>query len=670
MQDHTASALHLRNIVILLSVLGLHLPYLPWCHAAGDNTAEPWDETHLFQEIPSVFGASKYEQKVTEAPSAVTILTSEDIQRYGYRTLGEALLSVRGFYQSYDRAVARVGVRGFGTPGDSNSRLLLLLDGQRTNDSIFGSGHISSFDIVDVDLVDRIEFIRGPGSSLYGTSAFFSVINIITKRGRDYGTAEISGQVGSQDRYMGRLTYGTRLPNNIEALFSANYTENSGNENLYFEEFDAPATNNGIVEDLDGMSNFTLFSKISLFDFTLEGVFLKRDKEVPGAPYGVKFNEPGTEAESIVGHLNLKYEHLFTNQLEFETNLTLNTYEETGDYVYEGPITNRDEFRGSWFGADFQLGKRLERHRLIFGGEYRNNYRQDQKNYDLGMPALFESRESSGSWGVYLQEEYRFRENFIINLGLRHDHYDSFGGTTNPRIALIHNPFEDTTLKLLYGRAFRAPNAFERFYSDGNVSSKSNPDLDPETIDTFEFVWEQNLGRSYRGVATAFYYQIDDLITLTLDDNDGLVVYQNIGEVEAVGGEIEFEGSWNNFLEGRISYSYQRVEDRITGERVANSPLHMVKLNLSFPVYQDKIYVSIEEQYTGERKTVEGNTIGGSAITHLTLLARNLTQNLTLSASVFNLFDKEYRDPVSQALLQETMVQDGRSFNFKVSYRF
>lgn len=653
----------------LLFCISLGVSFITY-GAQLNEPAQITEEKLLFEEIPSVFGASKYEQKVTEAPSSVTILTSEDIQKYGYRTLGEALLSVRGFYQSHDRMVAKVAVRGFGLPGDTNTRLLLLLDGQRTNDNIFESGSISSFDTVDVDLVDRVEVIRGPGSSLYGTNAVLSVINIITKRGRDIEGTEFATEVGSQERYTGRLTYGSRRPSGLEALFTVKYMTGNGEDSLYYEEFDSPPISNGVVEDLDGLKNFTLFTKISYQDFTLEGFYLNRLKEIPTAPYGVVFGQSGTEAEGITGFLNLEYKHLFPNQVEFEANLSHNSYEENGDYVYGGPVINRDEFRGSWWGADFQASKQFERHRVIVGGEFRDNYRQDQKNYDLGGPTYLTTEESSRSLGAYVQEEYRVSEEVILNLGVRYDYYDSFGGTINPRAGLIYNPVENTTLKFLYGRAFRAPNAFERFYSDGGVSWKPNPDLDPEIIDTYEVVWEQNLWSKWRGVATAFYYQIEDLINLTLDPGDGLVVYQNIGEVEARGFELELEGPIKGSLVGKVSYSYQLVEDQLTGERIPNSPEHLIKVNLSLPVYQNMVFLSIEEQYMSERRTTSGNTTGGYAVTNISLLAKDIKPGLQLSASVYNLFDEEFSDPASQAFLQDDIEQDGITVNFKLTYRF
>src|SRR5512147_2724178 len=136
-------------------------------------------------EVRTIYSASKFEQKVMEAPSSVSIVTSSEIKMYGYRTLADVLRSVRGFYVTNDRNYSYVGVRGFGRPGDYNSRILLLIDGHRANDNIYDQAFVGTEAIIDVDLIDRVEIVRGPGSSLYGSNAFFAVVNVITKRGGD-----------------------------------------------------------------------------------------------------------------------------------------------------------------------------------------------------------------------------------------------------------------------------------------------------------------------------------------------------------------------------------------------------------------------------------------------------------------------------------------------------
>jgi len=201
--------------------------------------------------IDSVYGASGFKQKVTEAPASITIITSEQILKYGYRTLADILRNVSGFHVTYDRNYSYLGVRGFGLPGQYNNSIALLIDGHRLNDNIFDGATIGTEFSLDMDLIDRVEIIRGPNSSLYVASAFLGVINIITKRGRDLPDVSVAGDVASYGTNQGRLSYGNKFKNGLEVLLSGSFYNSHGQGRLFFKEFDNPATNNGIAVNAD-----------------------------------------------------------------------------------------------------------------------------------------------------------------------------------------------------------------------------------------------------------------------------------------------------------------------------------------------------------------------------------------------------------------------------------
>ncbi|MGA8541516.1 MAG: TonB-dependent receptor plug domain-containing protein, partial [Terriglobales bacterium] len=125
-----------------------------------------------------VYSASKHLQNASDAPASVTVVTSDEIQKFGYRNLADILRSVSGFYVTYDRDYTFVGVRGFGRLGDWNSRILVLIDGHRVNNTVLGQAMLGNEFLVDVDMIERVEIVRGPSSSLYGANAFFAVINV------------------------------------------------------------------------------------------------------------------------------------------------------------------------------------------------------------------------------------------------------------------------------------------------------------------------------------------------------------------------------------------------------------------------------------------------------------------------------------------------------------
>ena len=134
--------------------------------------------------------------RLSEAPSSVSVVTAETIKLFGYRTLADLLRAQRGFFVSDDRNYSYAGVRGFGRSGDYNTRLLVLVDGHRINDNTYDSVTIGNDFIIDLDLVERVEIIRGPASSLYGNNAFFGVVNLITRHGKGLSGLELAAEAG------------------------------------------------------------------------------------------------------------------------------------------------------------------------------------------------------------------------------------------------------------------------------------------------------------------------------------------------------------------------------------------------------------------------------------------------------------------------------------------
>ncbi|NOT54720.1 MAG: TonB-dependent receptor [Deltaproteobacteria bacterium] len=661
--------------------LGLALTLLPvFADAQTDVSAElppaVGEESVLFHDIPSVFGASKYEQKVTEAPSSITIITADEIKKYGHRTLSDILQSVNGFFVTNDRNYSYIGARGFNRPGDYNTRLLLLVDGHRLNDSVFDQAPGGTEAPVDIDLIDRVEIIRGPSSSLYGTNAFFGVINVITKRGRDIKGVELSAEVGSYESHKGRFTLGTQFENGIEALLSGSYYDSRGHNRLFYKEFKVPGLSNGIARNADEDGSYHLFGKLSWSDFTLQGSYHSREKKIPTAAFSSVFNTDRTLTKDEHGYVDLKYQHLFADQWDVFARLYYDRYYYRGDYLFdysetEEPLItlNRDITLAEWWGAELKVTRRFfEKHRVTVGHEYRDNMIQDQRNYDVSPFASYlHDQRSLRIWAFYFQDEFAILDNLILNGGVRYDHYDTFGGTTNPRVALIYN-LPSTSIKLLYGEAFRAPNPFEQYYGSGSVF-QANPDLAPEEITTYEFVVEHHLDKNWRAAMTGYYYTIDGLIGQT-ETEDGLLTFENLENIEAKGLEFELDGKYESGIEGRVSYALQEAKNQDSGEKLTNSPQHIVKLALIYPVIADKLYAGLESQYMSERRTLSGRNTRGHFLTNFTLFNQNLIKGLEVSGSVFNLFDEAYGDPGSGEHRQEVIEQDGRTFWLKLKYAF
>lgn len=637
----------------------------------GDPTQLSLDELMKAE----IFSASRQWQTVAEAPSSISIITADQIQKYGYRTLAEILNSVRGIYTANDRNYSYVGIRGYARSGDYNTRILLLVDGHRLNDNVYDSALVGTEFPIDVDLIERVEVIRGPSSSLYGGSAFFGVINVVTKRGRDLRGPVISFEAASFDTYKGRISYGQTFANGLETLLSASFYDSAGQHRLFYPEFADPSTNNGLVIDSDRDKYRNFLGSVSFHDFRLQAVSGSREKRIPTAPFGTAFGANGTRTTDTLGFAELQYEHTFQSKWDLTGTLSYNRYHYHGDYDYDNAgqgkppfVQNKDDSRAVWWGTELNVSRQFaEKHRLMLGLDCRDNVQQDQTNHDtVPFYQYVDDRRRSNVWAVYAQDEFKLRKDLIINVGLRYDHYDKFGGTTNPRFAVIYRPGEKTSLKVLYGQAFRPPNYFESFY---NLANSTGPSLKPETIKTTEIVLEQYIGRHLRLSGSGYLNRIRGLINQQVDP-DGKVQYANLQAVNGHGLEFEIEGKWSSGFETRAAYTLQRSTVEQTGDILSNSPKHLAKMNLIAPLAGRRLFAGFEGLYTGPRLTLAGTNLDGYFLANFTLLSQKLFKGVGISVGAYDLFDTQYADPGGEEHRQSSIQQDGRSFRLKITYGF
>ena len=620
----------------------------------------------------TIESVSKFEQKVVEAPASITIITSDDIKKFGYRNLPDILRSVRGLFVNYDRNYNYVGFRGFSRPGDYDTRILILIDGHRLNEPIYDSPGTGGDFILDVDLIDRVEVIRGPSSSLYGSSAFMGIINVKTKRGKDIEGVEVSGAGGRFSTYNGRLSYGNKFENGLELLVSGSGFGSDGDRRLFYQEFNDPTTNNGIAKNRDGEQGQSFFGSLSYKGFSLAAGYVNREKDVPTGSFETVFNAHSSTTDRK-GFVDLKYEHEFAGNLGLKARTYYDNYYYKGladyDYGLANLVRNKDFGWANTVGTELQITKTLfDKHKVIFGGEFQYVLRQDQENYDIEV--YLDERNSSRNWAVYLQDEYAILKGLRLTAGVRFDHFSlSDNSAVSPRVGLVYLPFDKTVIKLLYGHAFRAPNAFELFYQVPSNFLPSNG-LGPERTRTVELLVQQYLGFNLWGTANLYYQKSKDIITQIVEPVSGLPMFQNAGGVSQKGVEFELEGKWQNGVRGRMSYAVQRTEDVDAKLRLTNSPVHLAKFNGVVPLMADKLFLGLEEQYTSGRKTLAGNQIGGFWVTNVTLFNQSVFKGLDLSASIYNLFGKKYSDPGSGEHEQDAIRQDGRSFRFKLTFRY
>ncbi|HLA35938.1 MAG TPA: TonB-dependent receptor [Rhodocyclaceae bacterium] len=675
----------------LLRVLSGRRRWLACCGLLGAVSAHaqptPVDLTAMSLEQlldVEVISASKFAQKTSDAPSSVTLVSRADIQAAGYRTLGDILAAVRGFYVTSDRVYQYVGVRGFAPPGDFNDRLLVMIDGYRTNENIFDQGFIGSEFMLDIDLIDRVEIVRGPSSSVYGSNALFGIVNVITRRGQEVG-AEVAASVGRYRAEQWRASYGRPLDNGGDLLLSASRTGSRGDD-LYFPEFDAR------TYGADYERNEKLFGKFSSGEWSITAGLARRGKGNPAALTGVVFNDPANIQRDEQGFIDARWARSFAAGTELSARVFHGSYDFHGDYLYDPPprILNIDKSHGRWWGGELKWLAANGRHRWVSGLELQANRRQDMSNYDSDPFAekLNEIHRSS-RWGVYVQDEYQFGEQFSLTGGVRFDRSSGQDGRWSPRLAAVIKPSAQDVVKLMYGSAFRAPNTYELSYGypDQQIG---NPTLKPENIKTYEATLEHFFHRDLKLTLSGYYYVMQKQIGQTSVPNPDVaslvpdvLQFLNQDTIRGRGLEVEVERAWEGGGHLRSSLELTRAADA-TGRWLDNSPRVMGKLNFRWPV-ANHWRLNSALLAIGPR-TTWNDRVKGYAVANLTIsrpLESRANGRWEFSAGVYNLFDRRADDPSGKdvgfdnglltgatLLPRDRMAIEGRIWQLKLAYRF
>jgi iron complex outermembrane receptor protein len=461
----------------------------------------------------------------------------------------------------------------------------------------------------------------------------------------------------------------------VDLALSGTYERSSGAGRLYFPEFDAAGTNRGIAENLDGEQVGSVYGQLRLHDFTVTATFGRRLKDVPTASYSTMFNsqQPGQDTTDVRTLVHAQYGRVVRGT-RVAADLSFDRLSYDGTFPFVGESTGAPLLIGHnlAIGTRWGVAGRATRplpgaNTLTIGGEFVGNVTQKlwRRFNDPRIPDFTVDKSSQQS-AVYLQDEIRIRPWLLVNAGVRFDQYDLFERTT-PRGAVIVIPSTNQSFKYLYGRAFRAPNAYELYYFNDATSY-----LRPESVDTHEVAWEQYVGDWLRTSISAYRYSASQLITFEARNVDESVfnadefAFFNAGLARAKGIEVESEVRSRRGFQMLGSYTHQRVQDR-TNTPLANSPTRMAKMRLSTPAF-DRSVGAIEVLYVAPRRTLAGAFLPATTIAHATFSAR-VTSSIEVVAAVRNLFNQRYGDPASGAHVPDIIQQNGRTARVGVRWR-
>ncbi|WP_325481524.1 TonB-dependent receptor plug domain-containing protein [Piscinibacter sp.] len=635
-------------------------------HAASEpaDLASADLDTLLDVEIS---GASKFTLRMSESASSATVITSEQMRALGHRTLADALRSIRGVVVSSDRTYSYLGVRGFSAPGDYNTRILLLVDGNRVNDTVFDQAFLGSEFPLDLDLVERVEFIPGQGSAVHGANALFGVVNVVTRRPDPAGTQQAAVTLASGALRQFRVT-GSRLLGRTSVLLSAT-TLREGGHDVYYGGFDAPETNHGISRRTDHERNDQLFAKISSGTLSATLIHADRSRGLSAIP-DVVFNDPRTLYRDTQTLADVALQQRLDTLSDWKLRLYAGSYSFRGDYIVDYPplSLNRDGAQSRWWGVETSVfTEHIDAHRIVVGADLQISPTRDQTNVDVWPEeAIYlDDHRTSRRVSLFAEDQWTVSPAISLTAGARLDRIGGMASQVNPRLGAVWRPGAKWVLKLIHGTAYRPPNAYETWYATPAAGVyKANPALREERVRGTELAIDHRPDASTRWTLSAYANRGRSLIVQTLDEADDMMVYENLGLLRARGVELEFERVWSNGAQLRANYSRQQVNDRHGDGFDAAAPAHLGKLIAVLPVRAGWT-LGAETVLVGERGGVPGY-----GVSNLTLSRSLPSERGRFSLGVQDVFDRHAGDPGSDSVLQPVAPHDGRTVRLKLELEF
>ena len=651
---------------------------LAWIGTATAQTTEE-DLALAYGDKSMISIATGSPQPITRAPAVATVITARDIAALGATDLDQVLESVPGLHVSMSNVALNpiYGFRGIATK--NNPQVLMLVNGIPITNVLWGDrGEV--WGGMPLENVARIEVIRGPGSALYGADAFSGVINVITKTAADIKGTEYGLRAGSFNSREAWIQHGDKL-GKLDAAFYLSAGKTDGQKGII--QRDAQTAWDGILATNASRAPGPINAERKAIDaradlsheaWRLRAAYQKREV---GTGAGVAGSlDPNGRTHLSRLFLDMSYEKAnWAPNWDVSGVAGYYNIKEKGDPAYtlfpagafgglfpNGMIGNpgHSERHSNASVSAFYTG--FEQHRIRIGTGYRveNLYEaQETKNFDAAFqplcapppctPPLVDAtgnpvlvymlpHKRNVSY-AFAQDEWSFAKDWALTAGVRHDRYSDFGGTTNPRLALVWDAAYNVVVKAMHGTAFRAP-SFAELYAINNPVATGNANLKPETIMTDELAFSWQPLDKLQNNLNFFRYRMRNIIL-------SATPYQNTGD--QVGRGLELESTLDATSDLRLTgnYSLQHSIDQASGQDAGMAPHRrlFVRADWRFaPLWQ----VSAKANYVADRMREPGDTrakIPDYTFVDLTLRRESFAGNWDMRAMVTNLFDRDAKEP-------------------------
>jgi outer membrane receptor protein involved in Fe transport len=667
-----------------------HVP----ARAQVDVRADQQADTGELKLLPlrEVEAVSRRKESVEDAPSSLTVITREELDAFGFPTIAAALYGVRGFTLSNDRAYVSAGVRGLGQPDDYGNRLLVLADGMSLNDNVANSSAIGSNARVDLHDVDRIEVVRGPGSLLYGTGALSGVVNLVS-RPRDepsgafvgfgvYDDTVVHGRAGFHYNFKKDASAGMWA--SVSAAHSEGYDLTAPQPVLTVDNKTTATT----AHQVDAFSSINTSGRAWWGPATLQWFYNYRNQKVPVGAYGTPFDDPNTALADTRMMAELKVEPRLGDQVELLVRAHANRYQSHESFdAYAKAQPSVEDYTGTWFGGEARvIYTPIRALSLTAGGEYQRHTQASMTGVSLAIPNMpqqsYMNEEHPYQFGAgYLLAETSPRPWVRAMLGARVDGYPGEAATVGvgaipvPRAALIFKPVTGGVLKIMGGRAFRAPSVYEEYYHATNYQNAADDgthkhDLKPESIWSGELEYSQRFKEDWVALLAGYADLAQGLIDNVKDPASGIYMYQNSPpNIPAllVGGEAEirreFRRGW--MLSASYGYEWARfLSSPLPDAKLLNAPEHSASFRGVAPLIRELLSMALRLTLEAPRRIsfASSQTTSTALVADAVISGRIRDYGLKYAVGVYNIADVRYQVPVSQTFLTSTLPQNGRTF--------
>lgn len=683
----------MRSAVTLLTVA--------WAAGAGaDQGMEEADLVLAYGDKSFVSIASGSRQPIARAPSVASVITAEDIVAIGAADLDEVLETVPGVHVARSVAAYNPIYAIRGIHSQYNPQVLMLVNGIPIT-GVFAGNRSQIWGGMPVENIARIEVIRGPGSALYGADAFSGVINIITKTATDLDGTQFGLRAGSFNSRDAWMQYGgTTGGYDVAAYIRAGVTD--GQRQIITADALSGSPFPTLAPGPVNLGRDAIDARMDLArdKWRLRAGYQQRDNVDIGAGiasaldpaasnYGERISADLTwQDANFAPDLDVTAQASYLRIIE-QSDLTL--YPPGFPGFPDGVIGNPDKWESH---LRFNLSvvyTGLQNHKLRFGAGTQDDdlYRtRETKNFtlvpipggffpaplgslvDVSDTAPFLRPHSRRVNHVYVQDEWAFTRDWYLTAGVRHDQYSDFGGTTNPRLALVWETAYNLTSKLLYGRAFRPP-SFSELYNINNPVALGNPNLKPEEIESLELAFAWQPASTVQTNLNLFHYRMKEILRF-VQNPDNSSTAQNAGGQDGQGFEVElvWEAGHNLRLSG--NYAQQHSVDAATSQDAGNAPRHHVYVRADWRFMPGWALDTQLNRIAG-REREPGDTRPPIADYHtadLTLRSHKQSSDWDFAITVRNLFDADAREPSpAPGLIPNDLPLAPREWRFELRHQ-